>query len=144
MSDDGRPMSEASDFPRRLVLGGKSGGPIEIYADDHEFIGRGKIASAPPPGGMAYRRADTVVDRDVAEKMAEALRDQQNILEDIQGSIGLTAEERRTFPDRAVAAQNRADAALAAYEEARSENGIPRTLDPNAPHPGKEDDGTCT
>ena len=47
-------MSEAADFPRRLVLGGKSHGPIEIYGDDSEFMGHGNIASAPPEGGMAY------------------------------------------------------------------------------------------
>lgn len=56
-------MSEAPDrtddsLPKRLIIGGNPLGHIEIYNDDREFIGRGRIASAPPPGGTAFVRAD--------------------------------------------------------------------------------------
>lgn len=128
-------MSEASDFPRRLVVGGKSNGPIEIYGDDREFRGRGKIVTAPPPEGIAYIREEGIVD-----KMVEVLREARNV-----ASWDPQSEDEATDHYRAVKRLGHyAEKALAAYEPARSENGIPRTSVQDAPHPGKEDADTCT
>ena len=52
------PERTHDNLPRRLIIGGEPHGPIEIYNDDREFLGRGRIAQAPPPGGTAFVRAD--------------------------------------------------------------------------------------
>lgn len=84
------------------------------------------------PDGI-YIREEGIVD-----KMAAALRRAEEVTKEWRSAHGIEKARYARF------VSEECTEALAAYDQTRSENGIPRTSVQDAPHPGKEDADTCT